>query len=378
MRIQRIVCAIALMGVVPLTQAAAEGDVLTLSAESAAVIDVESGRLLYEKDADKPMRIASLTKIMTAIVALEESDLQEKVKVGPEAVGVEGSSIYLKQGEEIPLEHLLYGLMLRSGNDAAVAIAEHVGGSLDGFVMMMNEKAEYLGLEQTHFENPHGLDAPEHYSSAADMARLTAYALRNPHFKTIVSTPVKTVPWPGEEWHRKWYNKNKMLRLYPGADGVKTGYTKLSKRTLVSSATRNGRQLAAVTLAAPDDWNDSMHLLEYGFTQYEQVTVLDKGETVTDIPGSNDHRWSAVAEKAFKYPMKEEERDQIRVEPLLTLPTSAVREEGVRVGTARIVVNGRQVGSVPLVSRQKPVEEIGRLFHSWMQVLSFITGRERG
>ena len=204
---------------------------LELSAKAAAVIDVQSGRILYEKNAGKQMRIASLTKIMTAIVAIENGDLKEKVKVKPRAVGVEGSSIYLKPGEEIPLEHLLYGLMLRSGNDAAVAIAEHVGGSMEGFVYKMNEKAEYLGLENTHFRNPHGLDAPEHYSSAEDLARLTAYALKNPVFRKIVSTQVKTVPWPGEQWHRKWYNKNKMLRLYPGGDGVKTGFTKLSRRT---------------------------------------------------------------------------------------------------------------------------------------------------
>ncbi len=192
---------------------------LELSAKAAAVIDVQSGRILYEKNAGKQMRIASLTKIMTAIVAIENGDLKEKVKVKPRAVGVEGSSIYLKPGEEIPLEHLLYGLMLRSGNDAAVAIAEHVGGSMEGFVYKMNEKAEYLGLENTHFRNPHGLDAPQHYSSAEDLARLTAYALKNPVFRKIVSTQVKTVPWPGEQWHRKWYNKNKMLRLYPGGDG---------------------------------------------------------------------------------------------------------------------------------------------------------------
>ncbi|MDR6224551.1 D-alanyl-D-alanine carboxypeptidase family protein [Desmospora profundinema] len=375
MRVTAILCAIALVWAVQVPQAAGEEDPLTLSADAAAVIDVESGRLLYEKDAYKQMRIASLTKIMTAIVAIENSDLQEKVKVGPQAVGVEGSSIYLKQGEEIPLESLLYGLMLRSGNDAAVAIAEHVGGSLEGFVLMMNEKAEYLGLEQTHFENPHGLDAPEHYSSAADVARLTAYALHNPDFKKIVSTPVKTVPWPGEEWHRKWYNKNKMLRLYPGADGVKTGYTKMSKRTLVSSATRKGRQLVSVTLAAPDDWNDSMHLLEYGFTQFERVSLLNKGDEVTDISGSGDPGWSAAAEDGFAYPLKEEERNRIRVEPLLTLPASAISGEGVRVGTARIYVDEKQVGSVPLISRLKQ-EKTGSLFHSWLQVVSHMMGRE--
>lgn len=376
MRIITILCAIALVWTIQVPQAAGEEEPLSLSAHTAALIDVESGRLLYEKDAHKQMRIASLTKIMTAIVAIENSDdLQEKVKVGPHAVGVEGSSIYLQQGEEVPLEHLLYGLMLRSGNDAAVAIAEHVGGSLEGFVMLMNEKTEYLGLEQTHFANPHGLDAPEHYSSAADLARLTAYALRNPDFKKIVSTPIKTVPWPGEEWHRKWYNKNKMLRLYPGADGVKTGYTKLSKRTLVSSATRDGRQLATVTLNASDDWDDSMHLLEYGFNRFERISLLEKGEEVTDIPESEDHDWVAVAGKDFAYPLTEEERNRIQVKPMLTLPAAAIQQKGIKVGTARIYVDGEQVGTVPLTSQIKPAKP-SSLLTSWLQVLSYVVGRD--
>lgn len=195
-------------------------------AESAALIDVTSGRILFSKEGDKQMRIASLTKIMTAIVAIENGKLDDKVKVSAAAFGKEGSSIYLKLGEEMSLENMLYGLMLRSGNDAATAIAEHVGGSEEGFVLMMNQKAEEIGLRGTHFMNPHGLDADGHYSTASDMARLTAYALQNPVFKRIVATEQKSAPNPNESWDYSWHNKNKMLRLYEGADGVKTGYTK--------------------------------------------------------------------------------------------------------------------------------------------------------
>ncbi|GGE10968.1 D-alanyl-D-alanine carboxypeptidase DacB [Marinithermofilum abyssi] len=345
----------------------------SLSAQAAVLVDVQSNRVLFAKNADNRMRIASLTKIMTAIVAIENGRLGEKVKVGPRAAGVEGSSIYLKEGEEIPLEHLLYGLMLRSGNDAAVAIAEHIGGSLNGFVYMMNEKAEYLGLEGTHFENPHGLDAPEHYSTARDVAKLTAYALKNPTFRKIVGTQVKTVPWPGEQWHRKWYNKNKMLRLFPGGDGVKTGYTKLSKRTLVSSATRDGRQLACVTLNAPDDWNDSMFLLEYGFREFTPESLVHKGEVMADIPGDEQPALAVVTTKGFRYPLRSGEEQEISVKPMITYPLAKVRKEGTRVGTARIYLKGKPIGSVPLEVKKKPAEDTA--LGQWLSVLAYMVGR---
>ncbi|MDA8352031.1 MAG: D-alanyl-D-alanine carboxypeptidase [Firmicutes bacterium] len=347
---------------------------LELSARAAAIIDVNSGRLLYEKKADQQMRIASITKIMTAIIAIENGDLEEKVTIGPQAVGVEGSSIYLKQGEKIPLEHLLYGLMLRSGNDAAVAIAEHIGGSVEGFVFKMNEKAQYLGMQNTHFENPHGLDAAEHYSTAADMARLTAYALKNPVFNKIVSTQVKTVPWPEEKWHRKWYNKNKMLRLYPGADGVKTGYTKRSKRTLVASATRDGRQIATVTLNAPDDWDDSMKMLEFGFRYFEPVKLVQKGEELAPVPKSKDPQLSVVAVRSFTYPLTEEEREQVKVETMMTYPLAKANREGIRVGSARVYVDGKPVGSVPLETRAVPQQK-ETWAEEWIHVVATLFGR---
>lgn len=187
---------------------------LSISAEAAALIDVASGRILYEKNGSKKMRIASLTKVMTAIVAIETAKPNDVVKVPNEAVGVEGSSIYLKRGEQLPLEELLYGLMLRSGNDAAVTIAHHVGGSIPGFVYQMNEKAALIGMTQTNFTNPHGLDDSNmHYSTAEDMVKLSAYALKNPTFRQIVSTKVKNISWEGENWDRRLQNKNKMLNL---------------------------------------------------------------------------------------------------------------------------------------------------------------------
>lgn len=283
------------------------------SAETAALIDVQSGRILLEKDSDKRMRIASLTKIMTAIVAIEQGNINDIVTVSKNAYRKEGSSIYLKLGEKIKMEDLLYGLMLRSGNDAAVAIAEHVGGSVEGFARLMNEKAAYIGMANSHFTNPHGLDdSKDHYSTAADMARLTAYALKNPVFKKIVSTQVTTISNEGEKWDRKLANKNKMLRIYQGADGVKTGYTKLAKRCLASSATRNGQQLAIVVLNDSRDWDDSMKWMDYGFANYPKVELLKEKQRVKEN-ARGDGATVYYTRQSFSYPLKPEEKDQIQM-----------------------------------------------------------------
>ncbi|MEK0314177.1 D-alanyl-D-alanine carboxypeptidase family protein [Cohnella sp. 56] len=278
-------------------------------AKAAALIDVTSGRLLYSSHGDEPMLIASTTKIMTAIIAIEQGDLDSLVTVSSRAAGKEGSSIYLKAGEKMKLKDMLYGLMLRSGNDAAVAVAEHVGGSLEGFVYLMNAKAEEIGMTHSHFANPSGLDQKGHYASADDMARLAAYALHNKTFREIVSTKVKTAPNPAESWDYRWINKNKMLNMYEGADGVKTGYTKQALRTLVSSATRDGRQLAAVTLNDGDDWNDHAKLLDYGFTAYPLQTLIAAGESIKGYP--------FAAASAFSYPLAAGERDKLRTELML-------------------------------------------------------------
>ncbi|TNJ67403.1 D-alanyl-D-alanine carboxypeptidase [Paenibacillus hemerocallicola] len=315
------------------------------SAEGAALIDVSSGRLLVSKNGDKQMRIASLTKIMTAITAIEHGTLSDLVKVSSKAAGKEGSSIYLKAGEEMSLENLLYGLMLRSGNDAATAIAEHVGGSLEGFVHLMNEKAGMIGMARSQFKNPSGLDEEGHYSTANDMARLTAYAMRNPVFRDIVKTKSKTAPNPNEDWDYKWSNKNKMLSIYDGADGVKTGYTKLAKRCLVSSATRDGQQLAVVTLNDPDDWLDHRKLLDYGFRYYEPEQVVKKGDRIENMP--------IVIGQSFAYPLLEEERGAVRKDALLLDPNSSSYKLGER-GTLTFTLGGTKIGSVPLYAENSP------------------------
>ncbi|MCJ8011129.1 D-alanyl-D-alanine carboxypeptidase [Paenibacillus sp. KQZ6P-2] len=311
-------------------------------AQAAALMDVTSGRLLYSSHGDDELRIASLTKIMTAIVAIEHGDFKKPVKVSKRAFGKEGSSIYLKQGEEMSLENMLYGLMLRSGNDAATAIAEHVGGSEEGFVYLMNEEAKLLGLSHSHFANPHGLDAEGHYSSANDLAKLTAYALHNPVFREIVKTKAKKAPNPNESWDYKWDNKNKMLRLYDGADGVKTGYTKKAFRCLVSSATRNGQQLVAVTLNDGDDWNDHGKMLDYGFEYFPLTQLMERGQAVKG--------YDLVVSDTFQYPFAKGEEKDVEKKLVLREP---VREGNADVsfglrGEIQIYLKGQQIGTVPV------------------------------
>jgi serine-type D-Ala-D-Ala carboxypeptidase (penicillin-binding protein 5/6) len=314
------------------------------SAEAAALIDVKSGRLLYAQQGDKRMRIASLTKIMTAIVAIEQGKLSDQVTVSKNAFGKEGSSIYLKLGEEMSLHHLLYGLMLRSGNDAATAIAEHVGGSEQGFVYLMNEKARELGMEHSRFMNPHGLDHNDHYSTANDMAKLTAYALQNPTFQEIVKTEVKKVPNPTESWDHVWSNKNKMLNMYDGADGVKTGYTKIAKRCLVSSATRNGQQLAVVTLNDSNDWLDHRNLLDWGFSQYKLTPLVQKGEIVQQ---------GLAAGHSFQYALSEGEASGVSRSLQLQDANSPEYRLGL-AGTLTLTLNGKTIGSVPVYPEGSP------------------------
>ena len=230
-----------------------------VSAKSAALLDGATGTCLYEKNGDQRALIASTTKIMTGLLVCEAGEPERSVTVPDAAVWVEGSSMYLKSGETLTRRELLYGMMLHSGNDAALTLAISVSGSEAAFVRQMNLRARALGLTQTHFANPHGLDSGENYSTALDLAQLARAALQNEAFRTVVST--KTVSCAG----RTLTNHNKLLWRYDGCIGVKTGYTRHAGRILVSAAERDGRQLIAVTISDPDDWRDHAALLDYGF-----------------------------------------------------------------------------------------------------------------
>ena len=240
-----------------------------VSARCAALDCPDNDTFLYEKNADRHAPMASTTKIMTAVIVLEESSLSQVIDIPADACGIEGSSLYLTEHEQWTVEDLLYGLMLRSANDAAVALAISVAGSTDAFAKKMNAKAEQLSLHDTHFSNPHGLDDDEHYTTARDLAILCSYALQNEVFRRIVST-VKYTAHPLAGDVRAMVNHNKLLRIYDKATGIKTGYTKRSGRCLASSAFDEGVSLICVTLSAPDDWNDHVSLFQFGFSAIER------------------------------------------------------------------------------------------------------------
>lgn len=256
----------------------------TVSAQSAIVVEASGGTVVYEKNANLRLPMASTTKIMTAIVALEHCDPSAMVRIPSSAVGIEGSSIYLYDGEMLSMEHLLYALLLESANDAAVAIAIAVCGTVEDFVDLMNQKAMSLGLTNTHFTNPHGLDHEEHYTSASDLAKLAAYCLQNDLFRNIVSTQRMTIPLNDQEGVRLLLNHNRLLRSYEGTIGLKTGFTKRSGRCLVSAAQRNGITMICVTLNAPDDWDDHRNMLDYAFSQYTSIVLQYAESYVREIP----------------------------------------------------------------------------------------------
>lgn len=313
------------------------------SASAAILVDVDSGRMLYERNADARMLIASTTKIMTALVAIRDGKLSDTVKVSREAAYTEGSSMYLKEGEELTLETLLYGLLLCSGNDAAVAVAEHVGGSVKGFVERMNDTALALGMENSSFANPNGLDDENHYSTARDMAVLARAAMENETLVRIASTHTVTIGG------RTMTNHNKLLRFMDGCLGLKTGYTRAAGRTLVSCAERNGQRLIAVTLQDGNDWADHQSLYDYGFAAYPARRMAQLGHEVSRaaVAGGMKAGVPLIAADSFAWPLGVGERLETRVE--LDRELAAPVRAGTRAGQAVFTLNGREVGRVDLL-----------------------------
>ncbi len=335
-----------------------------VSARRAYVLDAVSGRVLFERAPDEQSLIASTTKIMTALVVCEQCNVLDRMRIPKEAVGIEGSSMYLKEGEVLTIQELLYGLMLSSGNDAAVALAIYCGGTVEGFAELMNDKARNLGLTGTHFENPNGLDSPGHYSTARDLAKLAVYAMENPVFyKTVSARSVKI----GE---RYLTNHNKLLWRLEGADGVKTGFTKAAGRILVSSATRNGRRLIAVTIDDPNDWQDHTALLEEGFTRYSVHRIVNAGDWVgsMEVAGGENQKVELLAAEDFDYALAPEERPQLALPGPGFVYAPAVA--GGEAGFAYVLIEGKAVGKIPVVYgetiEQIPEEEKSfwqKLFH---------------
>ncbi|MBE7046142.1 MAG: D-alanyl-D-alanine carboxypeptidase [Ruminococcaceae bacterium] len=257
--------------------------VSAISARSYIVTERTTGKVLYEGNAHTRLPMASTTKIMTALCAIEKGNLDSTVEISDKAVGVEGSSMYLEKGERITLRNLLYGLMLNSGNDAAVAVAIHISGDVEKFVECMNQTAQKIGAKDTNFTNPNGLPNDNHYTTAYDLNLITRYALGYDEFRKIVSTYEKTIPWSTREYDRTLKNHNKLLKMYEGATGVKTGFTKKAGRCLVSSAMRDGIEVVCVTLNAPDDWNDHMSLMDKSFQRTERKKIFSKGDYIATV-----------------------------------------------------------------------------------------------
>lgn len=301
------------------------------------VIERDSKRILSGSNYNENLPIASTTKILTALTVIDNvEDLDKKISVPKKAVGVEGSSIYLVEGEKLSYLELLYGLMLRSGNDAAVALAIATSGDVDSFIVKMNEKARECGANECNFTNPHGLHDDNHLCSAKDLAYITAVALTRPIFAEIVST--KFIKISGDPV-RYLTNKNKMLRNFEGADGVKTGYTVKSGRCLVTSATKNGMQLISVVLNHPDMWNDAGAMLNSAFAKYTMIEIIDGSPRLIDVEkGAYKKVWAQS--ESFKYPLSDEEYERLKIIeniPRLTAPVKC----GENVGSVEVYLDNQ-------------------------------------
>ena len=332
----------------------------TVSAESAILTD-DTGRILWSKQADVRMPMASTTKIMTALTVLSGGgDLDCTVEIPAEAVGVEGSSVYLYEGETLTVGELLDAVLMESANDAATALAIACAGSVDAFAERMNALASDMGLVDTHFVNPHGLDDDTHYTTAKELAEIARAAMQYDSFAKTVATHKKEIPLKGSEGVRLLINHNKLLKTLDGCIGIKTGYTKRSGRCLVSACTRDGVTLYCVTLSAPDDWNDHKALYDWGFSQIERVTLTEAGEQYAVLPvvggamadGSvpGEGALLTVAVKNTDAISMTMPRGHAGIQKELRLPRFlyAPVTQGTRVGMAVYTMNGEVLCEVPL------------------------------
>ena len=310
------------------------------SARAACILDMQTGRVLFESNMHQRLPMASTTKVMTALLAIELGSLDDEVVCSDNAFGVSGTSMYLQPGETLTLEQLLLGLMLVSGNDAAVAIAEHIGGTLEGFVSLMNSRAAEIGAVNTRFANPHGLPDEGHYTTAYDLALIGREAMGNETFRRIVSTKKAEVPWAGRTYARQLSNKNRLLASYPGATGVKTGYTSKAGRCLVFGAQREGMEIVGTVLACGDWFDEAQRLMDGCFETYSMTRVLGPGISAGQIAVENGEvdRCGMCVMEALDVPLAVGEAAQV----VLDVPerVAAPVYPGMHLGTAKLVVNG--------------------------------------
>lgn len=345
-----------------------------INARSAIVMDFETGMILYEKNAYRKRPMASTTKIMTAIIALENSSPDEDVLISPGAAGIGGSVMGLKANTTVKMRDLLHGMLICSGNDAAVAIAEHIGGSVEEFCELMNKKALEIGAFSTSFSNPHGLDAENHYTTAYDLAKITRYALRIPEFNEIVK---KT------EFYfngRTIKSTNEMLTLYEGADGVKTGYTGLAGRCLVTSATRNNMRLISVVLFCDSKdlrTSSSKKILDYSFAEYSPVTLLNKGGVLGKIKAERSRTSQEIvvgAAESLKAVLKQNEKDTLYTRVSLPEKITAPVKKGTIMGTISVYKGDRILAETSLIAlnsaeRKELSDYISQVVNEWVNAV---------
>jgi D-alanyl-D-alanine carboxypeptidase (penicillin-binding protein 5/6) len=341
-----------------------------VTGQAALLMDPVNGQVLYEKNADERIYPASTTKILTAIIAIESGKMDEKVTIPLEASLVEGSAIGLQEGERIPLGDLLYALMLNSGNDSAVAIAYHLGGSIDGFTGIMNKKAAAIGAVNTHFNNPNGLPDSSHYSTARDMALIARYAMQNPEFRDIVATKVKNIERNDPEAQTYLGNHNKMLWNYDGAIGIKTGYTDDAGQCLVTAAARGGRELLAVVMKSEgaNIWTDSTSLLDYGFNDFHAVVLSEAGIFAADAPVKYGVPKTApvVTGNIMSYSFPVGSHPEIRQEVMLDKKITAPASAGSIAGELVFFAGGMELGRVDLVLQNDVKRMITAKWWFWL------------
>ena len=336
---------------------------LEVSAQGACLINID-GTVLYEKNAHVKMSMASTTKIMTAIVVIENCELDKKVRVANEAIGVEGSSMYLAKGETVSIRDLLYALLLQSANDAAVALACEVSGSVEAFAELMNQKAKELGLKDTHFTNPHGLDDEKHYTTAYELAKITAYAMKNKTFFEISSTLKYT--YSTDQRSGVFVNHNKLLYMMKDCVGVKTGYTRKTGRCLVSAIDKDGLILIGVTLNAPNDWNDHIEMHKYGCAEYEFSQMLTKGEFCCTLPVINGSKSEILLASSDELCAWLRKSDEINVVTELPRFLYAPVEEGEAYGAICIYRDGELIKKTDIVALESS-ENIK--YYKWYEIL---------
>lgn len=344
--IATVCCCLVLTGFV-----SAQALPLDVTGKSAILIEAETGKILYEKNAYDKRPPASTTKMMTLIVALEKGNLDDIVTVGEHAAQTEGSTMWLSAGEQMKMLDLLYGIILVSGNDATVAVAEHIAGSVPKFAALMNEKAAAIGAKDTHFTNPNGLPDDRHFTTAYDLAIIAAYGYKNPIFTSIVGTVNRKMPWPGKNQERDLYNENKLLWQYEGGNGVKTGYTDAAGRCLVSGAKRNGVQLIAVVLDGDYMWTDSMKLLDYGFSQTSPYTLIKQGDIFKTVSVRDGKTQNVVLKSASDVVVGAlpEERDKFTT-VVEAGRVNAPVYTGQKLGRVKVLYEGKEVAGTDLVA----------------------------